>query len=75
MINRPEYLERLKRHKDELNLIKVTTGVWRCGKSTLFELFQNYLRGIGVSDKQIISVNLEEIGKNPFVTAGFCLSI
>jgi predicted AAA+ superfamily ATPase len=59
MINRPEYLENLKRHKDKLNLIKVVTGVRRCGKSTLFELFQDYLRETGVEDKQILSFNLE----------------
>ena len=41
MIDRTEYLEQLKRFKDK-NLIKVVTGIRRCGKSTLFELFINY---------------------------------
>ena len=38
MIKRIEYLEELKRWKDK-DLIKVVTGIRRCGKSTLFELF------------------------------------
>jgi predicted AAA+ superfamily ATPase len=59
MIQRQEYLDSLIRFQDK-NLIKVVTGIRRCGKSTLFELFQDYLRLDGVNDEQIISVNLEE---------------
>ena len=46
------------RHEDK-RLIKVVTGVRRCGKSTLFELYQDYLLTHGVEAAQIISVNLE----------------
>ena len=60
MIERTEYLEQLKRFKDK-DLIKVITGIRRCGKSTLFELFINYLKEIGVKDNQIIKINLEDI--------------
>lgn len=60
MIERKEYLEQLKRFKDK-NLIKVVTGIRRCGKSTLFELFINYLKENGVKDNQIIKINLENI--------------
>lgn len=42
------------------NLIKVVTGIRRCGKSTLFELYQDYLQTDGVSSEQILSVNLED---------------
>ena len=42
MIERTKYLEELVRWKDK-DLIKVVTGIRRCGKSTLFELFINYL--------------------------------
>jgi len=59
MIARQEYLENLIRFRDK-QLIKVVTGIRRCGKSTLFELYQEYLKADGVSDEQIISVNLED---------------
>ena len=58
MIERNEYLESLKNWKDK-DLIKVVTGIRRCGKSTLFELFINYLKEIGVKEDHIISLNLE----------------
>ena len=59
MIMRQEYLDSLIRFRDK-KLIKVITGIRRCGKSTLLELFRDYLRSEGVTDEQIISVNLEE---------------
>ena len=59
MIERAEYLEQLKRFKDK-DLIKVVTGIRRCGKSTLFELFINYLKESGINDDQIIKINLED---------------
>ena len=58
MIERKEYLEKLKKWKDK-DLIKVITGIRRCGKSTLFELYINYLKSIGIDDNHIISINLE----------------
>ena len=63
MIERTEYLEQLKRFKDK-DLIKVVTGIRRCGKSTLFELFINYLKENGVKDDQIIKINLEDADYN-----------
>lgn len=60
MIERTEYLEELKRWKDK-DLIKVITGIRRCGKSTLFELYINYLKENGVNESQIIKINLEDI--------------
>lgn len=59
MIDRKEYLDELIRWKD-LDLIKVVTGIRRCGKSTLFELFINYLKNNGVKSNQIIHINLED---------------
>ena len=59
MIPRPDYLNFLKDWKDK-QIIKVVSGVRRCGKSTLFEIYQDYLRSIGVSDDQIIAINFEE---------------
>lgn len=63
MINRTEYLEQLRRFKDK-DLIKVVTGIRRCGKSTLFELFINYLQESGVKEEQIIKINLEDADYN-----------
>ena len=59
MITRYEYLEGLISFKDK-NLIKVITGIRRCGKSTMFQIYEDYLRENGISDTQIISINLEE---------------
>lgn len=58
MIERTEYLEELKRWKDK-DLIKVVTGIRRCGKSTLFEQFIDYLKNNNINDEQIIHINLE----------------
>jgi len=58
MIERKEYLEKLLGHKDK-RLIKVITGVRRCGKSTLLELFAERIRGMGIGNDQIISINFE----------------
>ena len=58
MIERTEYLNFLKKLKDK-NIIKVVTGIRRCGKSTLFELYKKYLLENGVNKNQIISLNFE----------------
>ena len=63
MIERTEYLEELKRWKDK-DLIKVITGIRRCGKSTLFQLFIDYLKSTCISNEQIISINLEDADYN-----------
>ena len=63
MIERNDYLDLLKRFKDK-NIIKVVTGIRRCGKSTLLEMFKKYLLENGVNDKQIISINLENLKFN-----------
>ena len=58
MINRKEYLDFLIKLKDK-KIIKVVTGIRRSGKSTLFELYKNYLLKTGVKKEQIISLNFE----------------
>jgi predicted AAA+ superfamily ATPase len=60
IVQRKEYLDTLKKWREK-QIIKVVTGVRRCGKSTLFSLYINYLIDSGVSENQIIYVNLEEI--------------
>ncbi len=58
-LERKEYLDKLVGFRDK-QLIKVVTGVRRCGKSTLLEIYQDYLRANGVEEKQIVSINLED---------------
>ena len=58
-INREEYLSILRNFKDQ-QIIKVITGIRRCGKSTLLEIYQDYLKETGVEENQIISINFED---------------
>ena len=58
-IKREDYLSILRNFKDK-QIIKVITGIRRCGKSTLLELFQDYLKENGVEEEQIVSINFEE---------------
>ena len=59
LIKREEYLQQLINWRDK-KVIKVITGVRRCGKSTLMDLYKSYLRQQGVADEQIISINFED---------------
>ena len=59
MIERKEYLNQLISFKDK-QIIKVITGIRRCGKSTLMEMYQEYLQNNGVAKEQIIAVNFED---------------
>jgi len=52
-------MEFLTAWKNE-DVIKVVSGVRRCGKSTLFEMFRNQLTTEGVQAEQIININFEE---------------
>ena len=60
IIERKEYLEKLISWKDK-KLIKIVTGVRRCGKSMLLEIYQNYLKQHGVKKEQIIAINFEDL--------------
>ena len=60
MIQRKNYLNQLELFKDK-QLIKVITGVRRCGKSTLFQLYQECLLKSGVKKEQIQSLNFEDV--------------
>ena len=59
MIKRPVYLDELISFKDK-DLIKVVTGIRRCGKSTLLDLYAEYLLNNGTNSNQIIRINLED---------------
>lgn len=58
-IERKEYLDKLIAWKDR-PVVKVITGVRRCGKSTLMEIYQDYLESQGIAREQLIAVNLED---------------
>ena len=60
MIKRKEYLKQLLSWKDQ-SIIKVLTGIRRCGKSTILKLYQEYLLNNGIDPLQIISINFEEL--------------
>lgn len=60
MVQRKEYLEKLIEWKDD-DVIKVVTGIRRCGKSTLLMQYQDYLKSIGIEENQIVAVNFEEL--------------
>ena len=66
MIDRPTYMRLLRLYRDQ-TLIKILTGVRRSGKSTLFRLFMEELRGSGVGEEQIQSLNLEDVDNAPLL--------
>ena len=63
MIDRPNYINELIKFKDK-DLIKIITGIRRCGKSTLMNLFKEYLLQSGIDSSQIISINSDKKGQN-----------
>ncbi len=60
VVQRTEYLQRLLSWKDD-NVIKVVTGIRRCGKSTLLMQYRDCLKEQGVAEEQIISINFEDL--------------
>ena len=60
MVKREEYFNKLLKYKDK-KLIKVITGIRRCGKSTLLKMFRDYLLDNAVDEKQIIFINFENL--------------
>lgn len=60
LINRPEYLNQLIQNRD-VDLVKIVTGIRRCGKSSLLDLFHQYLADNEVPDTHIIHMNLESL--------------
>lgn len=66
MISRDIYLRALLQWRDK-DVIKVITGVRRCGKSTLMELLKRELRSQGVADDHIVHINLELLENEPLL--------
>ena len=72
IIERKEYLEKLIAWKDK-QLIKIVTGVRRCGKSMLLEIYRNYLKEHGVCKSQYKNVGLGQYNNVGFTTFLYCL--
>ena len=66
MVQRKQYMNKLIKMKDE-KIIRVITGIRRCGKSTLLSMFQDYLKQEGVGCDQIISINFEDMQYEPLL--------
>lgn len=64
MIRRDKYLNKLIRFQDK-DIIKVVTGVRRCGKSTLLELMAQHLRGQGIETERILFFRMESMEFDP----------
>lgn len=60
LIDRPQYLDQLIQNRD-VDLVKIVTGIRRCGKSSLLELFHGYLAEQGVPESRIIHMNMESL--------------
>ena len=60
VIQRKEYLNKLIAFKDK-QLIKIVTGIRRCGKSTLLDIYKEWLKEQGVKESQIIPINFEDL--------------
>lgn len=58
-INRDAYLNKLIEFKDK-KVIKVITGIRRCGKSTIMEIYRDWLLANGIGRSQIVCVNFED---------------
>ena len=65
-INRPDYLRALSAWRDK-PVIKVITGVRRCGKSTLMDMWEQHLQQTGVAADHIIHLNLELLENEPLL--------
>lgn len=60
MVQRQQFLDKLIKTKDT-QIIKVITGVRRCGKSTLLMQFRNHLKTCGIDNSQIVAINFEDM--------------
>ena len=66
MIYRAEYMNLLKDWQNK-DIIKVVTGIRRCGKSTLLEMFKKHLLDTGVEQNQIIAINFEALEQEDLI--------
>lgn len=60
-IERPFYIEQMSEYLDDRNILKVLTGIRRCGKSVLMELFRDHLLAMGIPENNILLIDLEKM--------------
>jgi predicted AAA+ superfamily ATPase len=68
MLKRESYLKIIRSYQEK-PLIKVLSGVRRCGKSTMLAMFAKELKKSGVKDSQIISINFEDLAYRNLLSA------
>ncbi len=66
MIERKEYIQALEKWRDK-KVIKVVTGIRRCGKSSLLRMFRERIMAEGVLDQQVQDLNFEDLENEPFL--------
>ncbi len=66
MIERKEYIQVLEKWRDK-NVIKVVTGIRRCGKSSLLKMFRERILAEGVPERQVQEMNFEDLDNEPFL--------
>ncbi len=69
LIDRPQYTDKLLSYMDT-PLIKVLTGMRRCGKSSVMRLFMGKLKERGISEDRIIYMNMDSLGNEALLDAG-----
>ena len=55
------YIDQMKRYLDDREIIKVLTGIRRCGKSVIMMQFKQYLLDSGLSERDVIHIDLERM--------------
>ena len=60
-VKRPSYIEQMMDYFDNRKIIKVLTGIRRCGKSVMMEQFRQYLLDSGIPEKNVILIDLEKM--------------
>jgi len=69
VVPRPHYLDALIQFRDTEALVKVISGVRRCGKSSLLALYRDYLLDDGVQESSILTLNFESLELSHIVSA------
>lgn len=69
LYKREKYLRKIRPFYDACDLIKVISGVRRCGKSSLMEIIADELRDRGINEENIIYIDLDKRGYNKIKTA------